>query len=83
MQLTWLDLLAANIAAMLWLWGVMAARHWWQTERNKTVPTFILLSLVGVGLAIFVSRADFWYDAMLNSPHIIVPAAEQASAAGP
>ena len=77
MQLTWLDLLAANIAAMLWLWGVMAARHWWQTERSKAVPAFILLSMVGIGLLIFTARAGYWYDVMLSTPPIIVPAVGQ------
>lgn len=72
-QLTWLDLLAANMGAMLWLWGVMAARKWASTERNKFIPGFILVSLVGLGLLIFIARADFWYDAMLNTPRIIVP----------
>lgn len=73
MQLTWLDLLAANMGAMLWLWGVMAARKWVDTERKKFIPAFILVSLIGFGAILFTSRASHWYDVMLNDPHIIVP----------
>jgi hypothetical protein len=71
MQLTWLDLLAANMGAMLWLWGVMAARHWFQTERKKFFPGFILVSLIGLALFIFSDRAGYWYDSIKSRP--IVP----------
>ncbi len=73
MQLTWLDLLAANMGAMLWLWGVMAARKWVETERKKFVPLFILGSLVFLGLMIFTARANFWYEDMLQWRGVIVP----------
>jgi len=76
-QLTWLDLLAANMGAMLWLWGVMAARRWCDTERKKFIPLFILFSLCGLGMAIFMARAGYWYEVMLNTP--IVPALTAAA----
>ena len=72
MQLTWLDLLAANMGAMLWLWGVMAARRWCDTERKKFVPVFILITLIAIGALTFTARAGYWYEAMLDDPHIIV-----------
>lgn len=71
MGLTWLDLLAANMGAMMWLWGVMAARHWFQTERKKFIPGFILVSLVGLALLIFCARAGYWYEEIIDRP--IVP----------
>jgi hypothetical protein len=77
MQLTWLDLLAANIGAMLWLWGVMAARHWLQTDRKKFVPAFILFALVGTGMLIFAARAGFWYDEIMTRPIVPAVAASQ------
>lgn len=77
MQLTWLDLLAANMGAMLWLWGVMAARKWCQTERKKAVPISILFVLVMMGLLIFTSRASYWYDARFITPIIVPPVASQ------
>jgi hypothetical protein len=70
-HLTWLDLLAANMGAMMWLWAVMAARHWFQTERKKFIPAFILVSLVGLALTIFCARAGYWYDDIKSRP--IVP----------
>lgn len=70
-NLTWLDLLAANMGAMLWLWGVMAARQWLKTERKKFIPGFILVSLVGLGLLIFTARAEYWFEAIKSRP--IVP----------
>lgn len=70
-NLTWLDLLAANMGAMMWLWAVMAARHWLKTERNKFFPGFILVSLVGLALFIFSERAGYWYEAIKSRP--IVP----------
>lgn len=74
MQLTWLDLLAANMGAMLWLWGVMAARRWCETERAKFVPGFILFVMIGLGAAIFTARAGYWYEVGI----IIVPQVVQA-----
>lgn len=68
-QLTWLDLLAANIGAMLWLWAVMAARRWCDTERRKFIPLFILFALAGLGIGIFTARAGHWYEVS----RIIVP----------
>lgn len=77
MQLTWLDLLAANMGAMLWLWAVMSARRWVTTERKKFIPIFILGALVFLGLAIFTSRASYWYDARFFAPIIVPPVASQ------
>jgi hypothetical protein len=71
-QITWLDVLAANLGAVLWLWGVMAARHWFQTERKKFIPGFILVSLVAVAMLIFASRAGYWYDQMTMVRPIVV-----------
>jgi hypothetical protein len=70
-HLTWLDLLAANMGAMMWLWGVMAARHWLQTERKKFIPGFALVALVGLALLIFSARAGYWYEDIMTRP--IVP----------
>lgn len=81
MQLTWLDLLAANIAAMLWLWAVMAARHYWQTEKSKLVPGFLLVVFVSFGLILAAYRAGFWYHQMIDANSAIVPPAQ--AAAGP
>mgnify|MGYP000994348777 CR=1 FL=1 len=80
MQLTWLDLLAANIAGALWLWGVMAARQLWRTERKKTVPGFLLVVFVGFGLILSAYRAGFWYHQMIDAQSIIVPQAQAAVA---
>jgi len=72
MQITWLDLLAANIGAMLWLWALMAARRWWETEKSRFIPGFILVTLVAFGLGLFTYRASIWFD---DTPVPIVPAA--------
>lgn len=71
MQITWLDLLAANIGAMLWLWVVMKAAHWLKTDRSKTAPLFILLVFLGLGLILFVSRGAIWLAEMDDD--VIVP----------
>lgn len=75
--MTWLDLLAANMGAMLWLWAVMAARKWVTTERKKFIPAFILFVLVMMALLIFTSRASYWYDARFTVPIIVPPVATQ------
>ena len=33
-QLTWLDVLAANMAAVLWLYGILAAKNWLKTGHS-------------------------------------------------
>lgn len=72
MQITWLDLLAANIGAMLWLWGVVNALKWVRTEQSKFAPGFILVVMVGLGLILFTSRAAVWFAEMDDD--VIVPA---------
>lgn len=74
MQLTWLDLLAANMGAMLWLWGVQWSIRWVRTEPKKGVPLFIAMFFIGFGLLLFTTRASHWYEATKSdSPYIIVP----------
>ncbi len=73
MQLTWLDLLAANMGAMLWLWGVMAARKYVETERKKFIPTLILVGLIGFAALVFCARANFWFDSAMQWQGVIVP----------
>lgn len=76
LQLTWLDLLAANMGAMLWLWGVVNAVRCWRTEEKKLAPAFITISLIGVAFAIFLARADVWYEVAINAP-LVPPVASQ------
>lgn len=78
MQLTWLDLLAANMGAMLWLWGVQWAIRWVRTEPKKAVPLFIAVAFVGFGLLLFTLRASHWYEATKSDdPYFIVPPVAQ------
>jgi hypothetical protein len=76
LQLTWLDLLAANMGAMLWLWGLVNAVRWWRTEEKKLAPAFITCSLIGLAFAIFLARAEIWFEVILTAP-IVPPLASQ------
>lgn len=73
MQITWLDLLAANMGAMLWLWCLVTASRQWRTERKKFIPAFITCSMIAIGLTIFCARAGYWYEYMLAHPTVLVP----------
>jgi hypothetical protein len=72
-QITWLDLLAANMAGFLWIWAVSSALRWWKTEQSKFIPGFLLVAFVGFGLLIFTIRAQYWFDQIDDAPAVIVP----------
>jgi hypothetical protein len=59
MQLTWLDVLAGNIGAALWLLAVLHWRRIWLAEKSAGAA-FTLFSLCGLGALIFTYRAGCW-----------------------
>lgn len=74
MQITWLDLLAANFAGFgliaLLIFAVREAR------RDKSFfGWFLVAVLVIFGSSVVVYRAGYWYDQSDHTPPAIVPSA--------
>jgi hypothetical protein len=62
MQITWLDLLAANMAAFLWCFCVLASVYWIRlTRERKALPWLAAIALIAPAAGVAIWRAHFWY----------------------
>ncbi len=76
--LTWLDLLAANMIAVGWLWGVMNAWRWMRTEQKRFFPGFCFVALLAFAFILAINRSQHWYEARgPYVPPVMVPALVQ------
>ncbi|OQW38099.1 MAG: hypothetical protein A4E20_04815 [Nitrospira sp. SG-bin2] len=57
--MTWLDVMAGSIGAMLWAAMTLWARRLW-LESHKFIPGCILFVFLAFGLLIFSSRLMYW-----------------------
>lgn len=58
-MVTWIDVLAGNIAGALWIAMVLYSRRLW-LERQSFMTAALLVFWLGAGLAVLIWRMAYW-----------------------
>jgi hypothetical protein len=61
MQLTWLDVMAGNIAGALWIVALLHARRTW-LETRHWIPAALVSIFLFFGLGILLWRMGIWAE---------------------
>lgn len=65
-MLTWIDVLAANIAGALWIAAVLYCRRLWLEHKSFTTGALLVFWL-GIGLGVLTWRMAYWANELSSA----------------